>query len=123
MAASERAFGSAQAQLTSFARNAPSESLKIAIFHDVLAEQLHVVIANANRLAENDALWLWLLDEAGNVVAAGKLQYLGDARAAGILELVAPAESVFEAVISSEAADPDKPSGQHVGRARLERTS
>jgi hypothetical protein len=112
------------AQLTSYARNAASETLQVAIFHDLLAEQLQVVISHSNPPAENEVLWLWLLDQQGDVVSAGALQYLGDARAAGILDLTESPKNVFEAVISSEAADkPDRPSDQKVGRARLERAS
>ncbi|MGI9428921.1 MAG: anti-sigma factor domain-containing protein [Bythopirellula sp.] len=124
VAAAEKVFGVPRAQLTSFARNAASEKLKVAIFHDMLAEQLQVVISNINPPSENKSLWLWLLDQEGGVVSAGTLKYLGDARAAGILDLAESPKNVVEAVISSEAAgQPDKPSGEKVGRARLERTS
>ena len=122
--ATEEAFGVPPAQLTSFARNAASEKLKIVIFHDLLAEQLQVVITNTKPPAENETLWLWLLDQAGAVVAAGELKTLGEAGAAGILELLERPENVYEAVLSSETGGkPDKPTGQQVGRARLERAS
>ncbi len=119
--AAEKAFGAPRAQLASFAHSVADEKLQVAIYHDLVAEQLHVLIAKVPTLATDRQLWLWLRDEKGAVLASGPLELLGRSRAAGVIEVVGqPRQDLHEAVITSEiAGQHDEPTGPLLGRARL----
>lgn len=117
----QKAFGPPNAQLASFAHSVADESLQVSIYHDQLAEQLHVLVAKAPDPGENQQLWLWILDDQGEVLASGRIDSLEGSRAAGVLKVVSePRHGLHEAVITSETpGEHDHPSDKRLGRARL----
>lgn len=116
-------FGPPRANLISFDSEVPQRRFGAAIFYDGVARQMHVLVTRIERPAEGQQAYLWLLDEAGEVLQGFPLEILVGNRAATVVDLPVLPKISGMVITNEPAGNPSEPQGPVLGRSTLRQTT
>lgn len=123
---SQQQLGPPLLQLASLESGATNAGLRVVFFCDNLAQELHVFTWSLPAPAADRQLWLWLMGQDGDQLAQGSLSSFVPGQAAGVLSFSVNPNTLkgraAQVLITAEASDqPQEPSADVVGRAKLKR--
>ena len=116
-------FGPPRANLISFDSDVPQRRFGAAIFYDGVARQMHVVVSRIEQPRDDQQAYLWLLDEAGEVLQGFPLEILVGNRAATIVDLPVLPKISGMVITNEPAGNPSEPQGPVLGRSTLRQTT
>ncbi|TWT89965.1 Anti-sigma-K factor rskA [Pseudobythopirellula maris] len=120
VAEAEGAFQTPGTRQASFRASGAEAGLRIALFYDPLAEQLHAVVSGVTAPSPGNELRLWAHTTEGGWRSLGSLETFGSGRALAVLDVAHPPAGWTEAQITDEPPGArDKPAGEIVGLVPL----
>jgi len=124
IAATQQALGSPRIQLVELKSDTQGDGPCVAVFHDSLSGELHVLISTMRPPSPGRQLWLWLTGQQGDRISLGPLKYFGKGHAAGIFELAPSTRDVRKieldlTVTNQPKGNDTEPAGPVVAQVRL----